>query len=224
MSSKFAEMTLSAFCDYCAANPGGARKAYDLRKKHGGDMGGGTQQTVYRDRVVEKTVRVPVEVIKEIRVPVEVVKQVTVEKVVRKSPKPYLIASGIFFSLWMLVTLAWHVKDVNPVVEVPVEVEKIVEVTKRVEVPYEVVREVKVPDRSKELGMRSIIDLQTSEIAGLNNSLQHERSQNSAINRELVEQSQIIQQQDQEIYRLRNQRPSNQTGRFIGGIINEIIR
>ena len=124
----------------------------------------------------------------------------------------------------MLVTLAWHVKEVNPVVEVPVEVEKIVEVTKNVNVPYEVIREVKVTDRSKEIGMQSIIDLQISEIKGLNNSLQHARSKNSSINNELLEQSQIIQRQDQEIYRLRNQRTSNQAGRFIGGILNEIIQ
>ena len=72
MSKRFAEMSVQEFCNYVAANPGGAAKAYELRKKYGGDVGEGGERIVYQDRVVEKVVEVPVyqdrvvEVVKEV--------------------------------------------------------------------------------------------------------------------------------------------------------------
>ena len=75
MTNKFAEMSLEGFCDYVSCNPGGARKAFELRKRAGGDCGGGKERVVYKD--VVKEVRVPVErvvekeVIREVEVPVD---------------------------------------------------------------------------------------------------------------------------------------------------------
>jgi hypothetical protein len=51
-------MSLELFCDYVSANPGGARKAFELRKEAGGDCGGKEKVVVYRDRVVERVIKV----------------------------------------------------------------------------------------------------------------------------------------------------------------------
>jgi len=60
VSNKFGEMSLESFCDYVSANPGGARKAFELRKKAGGDCGGGKERVVKVpvERVVEKVIKV----------------------------------------------------------------------------------------------------------------------------------------------------------------------
>ena len=76
MSNKFAEMSVSAFCDYVANNPGGAKKALDLRKKYGGGEGPTKTVVEYVKEIEwrEKVVKVPgpVQVVeKKVEVPVE---------------------------------------------------------------------------------------------------------------------------------------------------------
>ena len=159
MSNRFAEMDLGSFCNYVSCNPGGAMKAYELRKKGGGDMGGARERVVYRDKVVE--------------VPVD--REVLVEKVVRKTPRLMYCVSGVMFCLWMLTTAGYHAKEVNPEVikEVPVEV------VKEVKVPVEVVKEVEVirevEDTSRLDEYRMVIRDMEQEIDELHGRLRNAR-------------------------------------------------
>ena len=205
MSNRFAEMDLSSFCNYVSCNPGGAMKAYELRKRGGGDMGGGKERVVYRDKVVEKRVEVPVD------------REVLVEKVVRKTPRLMYCVSGVMFCLWMLATAGYHAKEVNPEVikEVPVEVVKEVKVpvvkevikevpvVKEVKVPVEVVKEVEVirevEDTSRLDEYRMVIRDMEQEIDEL-----HGRLRNARRNR-------------------RRRRSHDMIGGVINGVIQEVL-
>ena len=133
MSSRIVEMSLSEFCDYVSANPGGARKAYEIRKRGGGDMGSvGRERVVYKDKVVEKEV----EVVREVERVVER------ERVVKKNSKFLLGISGVFFMLWVLVTIGYSMKEVNPV-----------EYVER-----EVIKEVVVPDVNRVAALEATIE------------------------------------------------------------------
>ena len=136
MSSRIVEMSLSEFCDYVSANPGGARKAYEIRKRGGGDMGGrrsgSKERVVYKDKVVEKEV----EVVREVERVVER------ERVVKKNSKFLLGISGVFFMLWVLVTIGYNMKEVNPV-----------EYVER-----EVIKEVVVPDVNRVAALEATIE------------------------------------------------------------------
>ena len=151
MSKRIVEMGLSEFCDYVAANPGGARKAYEIRKAGGGDMGGGSskrvvEKVVYKDKVVEKVIYK--DRVKRVEVPKEVVREVEVLKAERKGSR-FLMGSTLFFVLLSVLSMmAYGGKEVNPVsyVDREVEVVKVVKevVEKPVEVVKEVIREVRV--------------------------------------------------------------------------------
>ena len=135
MSSKIVEMSLSEFCDYVSANPGGARKAYEIRKSGGGDMGSvGRERVVYKDRVVE--------VVREVERVVEK------ERVVKKNSRMLLGLSGVFFMLWVLVTIGYNVKEVNPV-----------EYVER-----EVIKEVVVPDMSRVAALEANVEGQERQL------------------------------------------------------------
>ena len=144
MSKRIVEMGLSEFCDYVSANPGGARKAYEIRKEGGGDMGGGSskvvEKVIYKDKVVEKVVYK--DRVKEVEVPKEVVREVEVVKVERKGSLLLRVSTGVFLGLSLLSMMAYAGKEVNPVSYVDREVEVVKEVVKVVEKPVEVVKEV----------------------------------------------------------------------------------
>jgi len=156
VSKRIVEMSLSEFCDYVSANPGGARKAYEIRKEGGGDMGSvERERVVYKDRVVEKEVEVEVEVVREVERVVEK------ERVVKKNSKFLLGVSGVFFGLWMLSTIGYNMKEVNPVSYVDREVERVVEV------PVEVERVVKVVDEEMVKVLEATVEVQGREIERL---------------------------------------------------------
>lgn len=192
MSNKFAEMTLSSFCDYVSANPGGARKAFELRKKGGGcDEKVVEPKVVYKDRVVEKD--------REKIVYKDRVKEVEVEKVVYKEGKTtfikriprWLIAMGVGGLLVggvgvslaasepLILTNEIKVPhEVVKTVKVPYEVIK--EVVREVQVPVEVVREVFITDdaqlerlRVKNRELNNVIFEQNGIIKQLNSSLRN---------------------------------------------------
>ena len=50
--NKFAQMSTQQFCDYVASNPGGARKAYELRVKDNPDCH--NPEVVYKEKIVYK--------------------------------------------------------------------------------------------------------------------------------------------------------------------------
>ena len=135
MSNKFGEMSLEVFCDYVSANPGGARKAFELRKKAGGDCGGG------KERVVEKKVEVPVEKV--------IYKERVVEKVIRGSRKEKVVRWVKYpcMTLMLLGVVAWTMGPPDNVVATVVK-----------EVPVEVVKEVMVenPDTKKQLRIMEV--------------------------------------------------------------------
>ncbi len=140
MSKRIVEMGLSEFCDYVSANPGGARKAYEIRRDGGGDMGGGSkkvvEKVVYKEKVIYK------DRVKRVEVPKEVVREVEVMKVERKGSR-ILMGSTVFFVLLSVLSMmAYGGKEVNPVSYVDREVEVVKEVEKVVEKPVEVVKEV----------------------------------------------------------------------------------
>jgi len=135
VSNKFSEMSLEVFCDYVSANPGGARKAFELRKKAGGDCGGG------KERVVEKKVEVPVEKV--------IYKERVVEKVIRGSRKEKVVRWVKYpcMTLMLLGVVAWTMGPPDNVVATVVK-----------EVPVEVVKEVMVenPDTKKQLRIMEV--------------------------------------------------------------------
>ena len=78
--NKFAMMTTEQFCDYVAANPGGARKAFQLRKKEITDCD--NREIVYRDRTIYKERdRINVQYVEK-----EVIREVIKEVIVYESP------------------------------------------------------------------------------------------------------------------------------------------
>ncbi len=135
MSNKFREMSLESFCDYVSANPGGARKAFELRKKAGGDCGGGK----------ERVVKVPVErvVYKEVKVPVEKV----VEKVIKVGGKEKDMGWVKYpcMTLMLLGVVAWTMGPPDNVVATVVK-----------EVPVEVVKEVVVENPETKSQLRIV--------------------------------------------------------------------
>ena len=78
--NKFAQMTTEQFCDYVASNPGGARKAFALRKKDNPDCT--NQEIVYRDRTIYKErERINIQYVEK-----EVIKEVIKEITIYESP------------------------------------------------------------------------------------------------------------------------------------------
>ena len=186
MSNKFAEMNLSSFCDYVSANPGGARKAFELRKKGGGcDEKVVEPKVVYKDRVVEK------DRVREVKVEVErIVYKEGKTTFIKRIPR-WLIAMGVGGLLVggvgvslaasepLILTNEIKVPhEVVKTVEVPYEVIK--EVVREVQVPVEVVREVFITDdaqlerlRSKNRELNNVIFEQNGIIKQLNSSLRN---------------------------------------------------
>ena len=186
MSNKFAEMNLSSFCDYVSANPGGARKAFELRKKGGGcDEKVVEPKVVYKDRVVEK------DRVREVKVEVEkIVYKEGKTTFIKRVPR-WLIAMGVGGLLVggvgvslaasepLILTNEIKVPhEVVKTVEVPYEVIK--EVVREVQVPVEVVREVFITDdaqlerlRSKNRELNNVIFEQNGIIKQLNSSLRN---------------------------------------------------
>ena len=178
MSNKFAEMTLSSFCDYVSANPGGARKAFELRKKGGGcDEKVVEPKVVYKDRVVEKD--------REKIVYKDRVKEVEVEKIVYKEGKTtfikriprWLIAMGVGGLLVGGVGVSLAASE--PLI-LTNEIKVPHEVVKTVKVPYEVIKEVFITDdaklerlRVKNRELNNVIFEQNGIIKQLNSSLRN---------------------------------------------------
>ena len=210
MSKRIVEMSVSEFCDYVAANPGGARKAYEIRKEGGGDMGEGgvkekvVEKVIYKDKVVEKVVYK--DRVKKVEVPKEVVREVEVVKVERKSSLFLRVTTGVFLGLSMLSMMAYAGKDVNPVSYVDREVEVVREVVRevKVEVPVEVIKEVE----------------RVVEVPVIKEVVVADEYTEATLRREIMRRDEEIDR----LHRERGRRGQQRAGSLIGSVLNEVLR
>ena len=210
MSKRIVEMSVSEFCDYVSANPGGARKAYEIRKEGGGDMGEGgvkekvVEKVIYKDKVVEKVVYK--DRVKRVEVPKEVVREVEVVKVERKNSLFLRVSTGVFLGLSLLSMMAYAGKDVNPVSYVDREVEVVKTVEKVVEKPVEVIKEV----------IREV----RVEVPVIKEVVVSDEYTETTLRREIARRDEEIDR----LHRERGNRGRQRTGSLIGSVLNEVLR
>ena len=209
MSKRIVEMSVSEFCDYVSANPGGARKAFRIRKEGGGDMGEGggvKEKVIYKDKVVEKVVERVVykDRVKRVEVPKEVVREVV--RVERKGSRVLRVCTGVFLGVSLLSVLAYQLKDVNPVSYVDREVEVVKTVEKVVEKPVEVIKEV----------IREV----RVEVPVIKEVVVSDEYTETTLRREIMRRDEEIDR----LHRERGRRGQQRAGSLIGSVLNEVLR